>query len=137
MPSLLHIFETALYSRDLGRSERFYGGVLGLRRVLDMSPRGLAFEVGAGGGRRDILLIFDAREAAAPTDTAPEHGATGPGHVAFAIAPDELDVWRAALVAAGVAIEKETTWPNGTRSIYFRDPDRNSLELAAGDLWPA
>lgn len=133
MPSLLHIFETALYSSDLARAERFYAGVLGLRRVTDMSPRGLAFRVGPS----DVLLIFDAREAATPTETAPPPGATGAGHVAFAIKASELDAWRASLIRAGVSIEKETTWSNGARSIYFRDPDGNSLELAAGDLWPA
>ena len=37
--------------------------------------------------------------------------------------------------AAGVAIESETTWPSGLRSLYFRDPAGNSLECASPSLW--
>ena len=29
----------------------------------------------------------------------------------------------------GLAIEHEQRWPFGTHSIYFRDPDNNSVEL--------
>ena len=36
----------------------------------------------------------------------------------------------------GVAIEHEQTWSYGSRSIYFRDPDNNSLELITDDHYP-
>ena len=48
------------------------------------------------------------------------------------------DVWMEAagrLEEAGVAIEADFRWPNGARSIYFRDPAGNSLEIAEPKLW--
>jgi catechol 2,3-dioxygenase-like lactoylglutathione lyase family enzyme len=66
-----------------------------------------------------------------------QHGATGPGHVAFRVQPSTLADWRAKLATAGVAIEAEVTWPGGGRSIYLRDPAGNSVELATPDVWNA
>jgi predicted enzyme related to lactoylglutathione lyase len=34
-----------------------------------------------------------------------------------------------------VAIEKIVDWPGGGRSLYFRDPAGNSLELATPRIW--
>ncbi|MDX5402149.1 MAG: VOC family protein, partial [Rhodobacterales bacterium] len=92
--------------------------------------------------RDGMLLLFDPIATAdspdaPPAPQVPPHGATGPGHVCFAIQPDELDLWRDSLTEAGIAIESEVIWPNGARSLYFRDPAGNSLELAARDLWYA
>lgn len=96
--------------------------------------RHVFFRVGAG-----VLLIFDPRatETAHPDARlpVPPHGARGPGHLCFAATRAEIDDWRARLTAAGVAIEAEFDWPNGARSLYFRDPAGNSLELAEPRLW--
>jgi catechol 2,3-dioxygenase-like lactoylglutathione lyase family enzyme len=40
-----------------------------------------------------------------------------------------MDDWRERLAANGIAIEHEQDWPQGTHSIYFRDPAGNSVEL--------
>ncbi|GMU34008.1 MAG: hypothetical protein HS101_18600 [Planctomycetia bacterium] len=48
----------------------------------------------------------------------------------------DLDAWRTHLAAHAVPIERETTWPTGAKSLYFRDPAANSIELLAGNLWP-
>jgi catechol 2,3-dioxygenase-like lactoylglutathione lyase family enzyme len=47
----------------------------------------------------------------------------------------ELDAWRSALPERGIAIEHEHLWPNGARSLYFRDPAGNSVELATKEIW--
>ena len=65
----------------------------------------------------------------------PTHGAHGPGHVAFRIEDDEVDSWRNHLSDLGVEIERELNWPSGGRSLYFRDPAGNSLELATAEVW--
>ena len=134
MPVPCHILETALYAPDLDAAEGFYGDLLGLERVTRAAGRHVFFRCG-----RAMLLIFDpAATARPPGDAAlpvPPHGARGPGHVAFAAPPADLDLWHARLTAAGVAIEADFRWPNGARSIYVRDPAGNSVEFAEPALW--
>ncbi len=65
----------------------------------------------------------------------PHHGAQGTGHVAFAVPDAEIPAWEAHLTAQGVAIERTVDWPQGGRSLYFRDPAGNSLELASPKIW--
>jgi len=81
-----------------------------------------------------MLLIFNPARTIKETEVAP-HGAKGPGHVAFAVPMTELDQWAARLRAANIRIEKEVTWPKGGRSLYFRDPAGNCLELASPLVW--
>jgi catechol 2,3-dioxygenase-like lactoylglutathione lyase family enzyme len=90
----------------------------------------LVFRCGGG-----VLLVFDPRKSGAPGREVPSHGASGPGHVAFAAKPEDLPAWRDRLREAGVAIEREVDWDAGGRSIYFRDPAGNAVELAPPTLW--
>lgn len=46
-----------------------------------------------------------------------------------------MDGMASRLLSHGVAIEADFLWPNGARSIYFRDPAGNSLECAEARLW--
>ena len=65
----------------------------------------------------------------------PPHGADGEGHVCFRASADEITAWRAHLEKEGVAIEADFEWPDGGRSIYFRDPAGNCLEFAEPRIW--
>jgi len=65
----------------------------------------------------------------------PGHGTSGPGHVCFAAAEAEIDGWRDALRERGVEIETEFNWPSGGRSLYFRDPAGNSVEIGTPRIW--
>lgn len=132
MPPLLAVHETCLYAGDLAAMERFYVGILGLRKVSDMATRGITLRVDA----KSVLLIFDPSETTQPHAQVPAHGAIGAGHCAFSISPDSLGEWRAHLSNCNVAIEREVTWGSGAMSLYFRDPAGNSIELIAGELWP-
>ncbi|MCY3970926.1 MAG: VOC family protein, partial [Acidobacteria bacterium] len=59
-----------------------------------------------------------------------------PGHLAFGVTEDEIDLWRAHLESHDVPVEQEIDWGGSRgRSIYFRDPDGNSLEFATSALW--
>ncbi|MGR6467013.1 VOC family protein [Rhizobium sp. PAMB 3182] len=128
------ILETALYARDLDAAEAFYGGILGLERITRVANRHVFFRCGDG-----ILLVFNPDETAKPAAPdrlpVPSHGTNGPGHACFRVAGAEIDGVRARLENAGVAIEADFCWPNGARSIYFRDPAGNSLECAEPKLW--
>lgn len=133
-PAPRAVLETALYAADLDAAEAFYGGVLGLPRVLRAGERHVFFRIGPA-----MLLVFNpAQSAIAPRPGArpvPPHGARGPGHVCFAATSAEIDGWRARLERAGIAIEADFFWPNGARSLYCRDPAGNSVEFAEPRLW--
>lgn len=135
MPTIAGVLETCLYATDLAAAERFYGAALGLHAFAREPGRHVFFRCGAG-----VLLVFDparTRGAAGRVGGVPipPHGASGPGHVAFAVPEAELPAWRERLAAHGVAIEAEVAWPRGGRSLYVRDPDGNSVELAPARIW--
>jgi catechol 2,3-dioxygenase-like lactoylglutathione lyase family enzyme len=134
MPKLDGVLETALYTDDMERARAFYEGVLELKSIFGDS-RLTAYGVAP----RSVLLIFKRGSATQtvtmPGGTIPGHDGSGPLHVAFAIARDELAQWEQHLAARGVAIEGTTSWSRGGRSIYFRDPDGHLLELATPGLW--
>ena len=58
-------------------------------------------------------------------------------HLCFAMPWGELASWEAHLAADGIAIESRITWPRGGTSLYLRDPDGHSLEIATPGLWPS
>ena len=128
------ILETALYVDDLDAAEAFYGQLLGLERITRASNRHVFYKVG-----KTVLLIFNPAETEVAHPDAhlpvPPHGARGPGHVCFAATRQEIEAWRARLTSQGCAIEQDFDWPNGARSIYFRDPAGNSIEIAEPRLW--
>lgn len=129
------ILESALYCDDLDLAEAFYGEVLGLERIAKAEGRHVFFRCGAG-----VLLLFDPEATKAPPAPdarlpVPPHGTRGEGHLCFRAEADEIERWKARLEAAGVAIEAEFEWPQGGRSIYFRDPAGNSIEFAEPRIW--
>lgn len=127
--NVTRIFETVIYASDLVAAERFYCDVLGLEKYSGFGVA-ISFRLDRG-----VLLIFDPDQAILPNRGVPSHGPQGPGHLAFAARPDELDGWRAQLHDHGVEIEMEVHWEQGGTSIYFRDPAGNSIELAPSTLW--
>jgi catechol 2,3-dioxygenase-like lactoylglutathione lyase family enzyme len=124
------IFETAIYVDDLQATEAFYRTVLGLTVIATELGHHVFFQVGAS----SVLLAFIA-EATLKGDHLPPHGARGPGHFALGIEADALDIWRQKLQEGGVSIEKEVEWPRGGKSIYFRDPAGNLVELNTPGVW--
>ncbi|MDR7143615.1 VOC family protein [Rhizobium sp. BE258] len=128
------MLETALYAKDLDRAEAFYEGVLGLSKITRAANRHVFFRCGPG-----VLLIFNPDETVKPPAPGalqvPPHGTKGPGHACFRVSAGNIDAMAARLTEAGIAIESEVHWPNGGRSIYFRDPEGNSLECAEARIW--
>ena len=129
------ILESALYVTDLGAAEAFYSDVLGLELIAKAEGRHVFFRCGEG-----VLLLFNAE--ATGIRRRPSAGCrcrrtarVGQGHLCFAATADEIDRWKAALEAKGVAIEADFEWPQGGRSIYFRDPSGNSIEFAEPRIW--
>ncbi|WP_321337728.1 VOC family protein [Breoghania sp.] len=134
-PAIGGILETAVYVDDMQAAHTFYGGVLGLERMVE-GDRLFAYDAGPG----ETLLVFrrgvTSEDIETPGGIVPGHHCEGPSHFSFKIAQADLDAWRAYLPEAGVEIISEVTWPAGGTSLYFNDPDGNVLEMAAPALWP-
>ena len=124
------ILETCLYVDDLSAAEAFYTRLLGIEAFSRVQNRHVFFNLG-----QSMLLLFNPTETAKPAGDIPTHGAHGPGHVAFAIAPADIPVWREHLRQQNILVEAEVTWPSGGQSIYFRDPAGNSVEVATARVW--
>lgn len=136
-PSLQRVLETALYVEDLTRSAAFYEELLGLKRVI--AADGFR-ALDAGGGT--MLLLFERGSAAggghAEGGWIPPHDASGSQHVAFAVAGRaELETWIERIESRGIPIESRVRWPRGGESVYVRDPDGHSVELATPGIWPS
>jgi len=129
------ILESALYVTDLDAAETFYAGVIGLERLGKVDGRHVFFRCGEG-----VLLLFNAEATKIPPKPdaklpVPPHGTVGQGHLCFAGTADEISDWKARLLDKGTTIEADFEWPQGGRSIYFRDPSGNSIEIAEPRIW--
>ncbi len=134
MPRIRRILETALYCDVLEETAAFYRALLGGEPLME-TDRLVALDAGEG----TVLLLFQLGASIASLQTpgglVPGHHGEGPTHLAFAIDAEEADAWKSRLGELGVKLESEVTWPRGGRSLYFRDPDGRSVELATPGLW--
>lgn len=135
-PRVRRIVETAIDCDDLSMSAAFY------TTLLDTAPMASGDHlVALDAGEGTVLLLFQRGLTAAPVQTpgglVPPHDAGGPGHVAFAIHPDEVQVWEERLAELGITVESRVRWERGGFSLYFRDPDNRLLELATPGIWPS
>jgi catechol 2,3-dioxygenase-like lactoylglutathione lyase family enzyme len=134
MPRIQRILETALYCDDLVRARTFYRDILGVE-TLYSDDRLVAFDARGG----TVLLLFRRGStvdgASQSGGVIPPHDGSGPVHIALAISAADLPEWERHLAASGVAIESRVRWARGGESLYFRDPDGHSVELATPGVW--
>ena len=129
------ILETCLYAEDLDQARSFYSSFPGIEFVSQDEGRHVFFSCGGG-----MLLIFNPKNTSTEQtqindSRIPLHGTEGEGHVAFAIDENDRDDWKQFLKDNHISIESEVMWPNGSVSLYFRDPAGNSLELVSPKIW--
>jgi catechol 2,3-dioxygenase-like lactoylglutathione lyase family enzyme len=130
------ILETALNVEDIAHSAAFYRRIFGFPTLFE-SDRLHALNV----ADRDVLLLFPKGGTSEPftlpngAGVIPPHGGYGEQHFAFSIDEGDFDAWRRHLEAEGVAVESVVNWPEGARSLYFRDPDRHLVELISRGFW--
>ncbi len=149
------VHHLALVCRDMARTVDFYSNVLGMPLVKTIElPAGMGqhFFFDCGGG--DCLAFFwfpgapDAVPGISAPAARPDQGdltsAIGSmNHVAFTVAPDRIDDYRARLMAVGVECTEIANHDDSTfgisdelhpgvyvRSVYFQDPDGILLEFA-------
>jgi catechol 2,3-dioxygenase-like lactoylglutathione lyase family enzyme len=133
-PKVNGVLETGIYVEDVATARAFYERVFGFEPIF-AEERMCTLAVAPS----QVLIIFKRGGTLAPVPAGdsviPPHDGGGPQHFAFAIAAADLDMWKAHLMAEGVAIESTVKWPKGGTSLYFRDPDGLLVELATPGLW--
>ena len=130
-----HQLESSLYVAELERSVAFYQRVFGFELLLT-EERMAALAVPGG----SVLLLFRRGGSTEPSTVAggtiPPHDGRGTQHLCFAVPVAEIEGWPAHLAACGVAMESRVSpQSHGGTSIYFRDPDGHSVEVAGPGLW--
>lgn len=115
---------TVIFARNMPAMREFYAATLGFPLHKELGLQWLEFRVGS-----NILaltqrgVLFD--------DPAPPEGALSL-QLAFRVAPSEVATCAAALAERGVkVISGPTDQPWGHRTLFFRDPDGNVLEIYA------
>lgn len=118
----LSVHHLAVVTADLGRSEAFYSGILGLPVIQRWSdPEGQPRSVWLGLGGGAFLAV---ERAAAPGPTRSDE-APGWHCVALGIAVQDRAQWRGRLIAAGFPVVRESAF-----TLYVRDPDGNLVGLS-------
>jgi catechol-2,3-dioxygenase len=128
------VVETCIYSSDLESMRKFYVEILGLPVIQEEEEKLIFLKAG-----KTVLLIFDPLRTSTNNGKLPNHGALTPPssiHFAMEIEEQEYQPCKELLARNGIAIEKEVKWNCNTRSIYFRDPSGNLVELITPGGWP-
>src|SRR5512142_1039623 len=124
LDAIRQIDYTVLFARDMAAMRQFYGTVLGLPVLHELGPKWIAYRVGPTTlALTERGLMFE--------DPAPPRGALS-AQLAFRVPVDAVDECAAELTAAGVTlVSPPTDQPWGHRTLFFRDPDGNVLEIFA------
>jgi catechol 2,3-dioxygenase-like lactoylglutathione lyase family enzyme len=115
---------TVISVRQMAAMREFYGKTLGFPLHRELSPRWHEYRVGA-----NILALAD-HEGKPDGERLPI--GTMSLQLAFRVAPGEVASCAETLKARGVNIlSGPTDQPFGHRTLFFRDPDGNLLEIYA------
>lgn len=136
---VMHIAEVGLRVQDLTRMVAFYQEVLGLE-IVRAYPQHVFLKAGelnsplGRGGHPQLLVLFD-------RDVRLEVAFTTLDHVAFEISLDDFEMERTRLQESGLEVV-ERVWSRvgsgayawlRARSLFFEDPEGNTIELIAHD----
>ena len=115
---------TVIFARQMTAMREFYGTTLGFSLHRELSPKWIEYRVGS-----NILAL--AERGGRFADPAPPVGVLSL-QLAFRVAPSEVASCAAVLKERGVSsVDGPTDQPFGHRTLFFRDPDGNVLEIYA------
>lgn len=122
--SITGIDYTVILVRDMGAMRDFYERILGFPLARELAPNWIEYRVGA-----NVLTLARPSRLAGDAPTPPGSASL---QLAFKVAVADVDRCAAELVQHGVAlVEPPTDQPFGHRTLFFRDPDGNLLEIYA------
>ena len=115
---------TVIFVRDMAAMRRFYEDILGFPLLRELSPDWIEYRVGGN----TLALAKPSRTAA---DARTPNGSASL-QLAFRVSVAEVDQCADELVRQGVSLlSPPTNQAFGHRTLFFRDPDGNLLELFA------
>ena len=115
---------TVIFARQLAAMREFYGSVLGFPLHRQLGTKWFEYRVGS-----NILALTE--RGALFDDPSPPPGALSL-QLAFRVAPNEVATCADTLRERGVSnLSGPTDQPWGHRTLFFRDPDGNVLEIYA------
>jgi catechol 2,3-dioxygenase-like lactoylglutathione lyase family enzyme len=115
---------TVIFVRDMAAMRRFYEDILGFPLIRELSPRWIEYRVGGN----TLALAKPSRTAA----DAPTPDGSASLQLAFKVSKSEVDLCADELVHQGVnLLLPPTDQVFGHRTLFFRDPDGNLLEVFA------
>ena len=136
---LRSVHHVALNVKDMEASCHFYGTVLGLHRLVgDEVPKTLIQLVAEGKVTNfktpdgTILDLFW-EPTLNPPDPNPEKSFTRADHLAFDIAPEQMEAAIALLKQANIPFKGPIERSTG-KGIYFKDPDGFTIEVRCDPL---
>jgi catechol 2,3-dioxygenase-like lactoylglutathione lyase family enzyme len=115
---------TVVFVRDMDAMRRFYEGILGFALQRELSPDWIEYRIGG-----NTLALARPRRTAADAPTPKGSAAL---QLAFKVSPPDVDRCADELLRRGVALfSPPTNHAFGHRTLFFRDPDGNLLEVYA------
>lgn len=126
MPTIAGGHHIALTVRDVDKSAKWYGDLLGMQVVLEGDDETVRFRVMVHPGSGWFLGV---RQYHGKADGPFDEFRTGLDHFAFTVSSRaELEAWEEKLREVGVTFSPIAETPIGT-VIVFRDPDNIQLEF--------
>jgi catechol 2,3-dioxygenase-like lactoylglutathione lyase family enzyme len=115
---------TVIFVRDMAAMRSFYQDILGFALLRELSPGWIEYRVGG-----NTLAL--ARPSLTAAD-APTPNGSAAVQLAFKVSTPEVDRCADELVEKGIdLLSPPTDRPFGHRTLFFRDPDGNLLEVFA------
>jgi catechol 2,3-dioxygenase-like lactoylglutathione lyase family enzyme len=115
---------TVIFVRDMASMRNFYEGALGFQVARELSPKWIEYQL----GNNTLALATPTRTSA----DAPTPDGSASLQLAFKVATAEVDQCAAELVRRGIPLMSPPTDQSfGHRTLFFRDPDGNLLEIFA------
>jgi catechol 2,3-dioxygenase-like lactoylglutathione lyase family enzyme len=124
LESIRQLDYTVIFARDLAGMRHFYEMVMGFEIRRELGPAWIEYSIG-----ENVLALT--QRGVMFDDPPPPAGALSL-QLAFRVAPEAVERCATELQSLGVRLDSPPTdQPWGHRTLFFRDPDGNVLEIYA------